>query len=69
MPNVPEELDVYLLNGDANSVATSKLLEALAVGRISKRLALLEEALVRNPNALVIIDPPEVLFRIDTGRR
>jgi hypothetical protein len=33
------------------------------------RLNLVEEALQRKPNALVIIDPLEMLFRIDTGKK
>src|SRR5205807_8989708 len=69
VPRVPEELDVYLLNDDASSPATAKLLEALAVERTDKRLALLDEALTRNPNAVVFVDPPEVLFRIDTAKK
>jgi len=69
IPRVPEDLDAYLLNDDASSPATLELLKALAEERISKRLALLEKALLRNPNALVMIDPPEVLFRIDTGSK
>jgi hypothetical protein len=53
----------------ANAPPTSKLLAALAEERIGKRLALLQEALTGKPNALVTIDPPEVLFRIDTGKK
>lgn len=69
VPSVPGELDAYLLNDDAKSVATAQLLEALASDLPSKRLSLLAKALTKLPNALVIIDPPEVLFRIDTGKK
>lgn len=68
VPRVPEHLDVYLLNDEANSEPTSRLLDALALD-VTRRLELITEALARMPNALVIIDPPEVLFRIDTGKK
>lgn len=67
-PTVPEELDVYLEHDKADEPSTSKLLTALEQ-QLPARLALLEEALTAKPNALVIIDPLELLFRIDTGKK
>jgi hypothetical protein len=69
VPRVPEELDAYLQNDDANAPATAKLLNAVATDKITDRLSFLESTLAAKPDALVIIDPPEVLFRIDTGKK
>jgi len=68
LPRVPEELDVYLEHDKADERSTSKLLTALGQPH-SARLDLIEAALSSKPNALVIIDPLELLFRIDTGKK
>lgn len=65
-PRVPEDLDVYLEHDLADEPATAKLLAAIGSKEISLRVALVEEALQRKPDALVIIDPVELLFRFDT---
>jgi hypothetical protein len=65
-PQVPGELDVYLQNDDANEPGTAKLLSVLKHPHLNVRLALVEEALIAKPDAVVIIDPAEMFFRIDT---
>ncbi len=69
LPKVPEELDVYLERDDLNEAGTKRLIAALAQPRPEERLKLIEEALRNKPDALVIIDPLELLFRIDTGKK
>jgi len=69
MPKVPQELDAYLFNDDATSPPTARLLNAVATYIIAERIALLEAALASKPNALIVIDPSEMLFRIDTGKK
>ena len=66
VPQVPEELEVYLEHDSADEPATAKLLHAL---QSAMAFELLEDALQRKPNALVIIDPAELLFRIDTREK
>jgi hypothetical protein len=68
-PRVPEDLDVYLEHDRADEPGTRKLLAALAQPKLSARFDLIKEALTAKPNALVIIDPLELLFRIDTGKK
>ena len=63
-PQVPDELDAHLLLDDAHEAGTEKLLVALE-GKPEDRLALIKNALQPKPNALVIIDPVEVMFPID----
>ncbi len=69
VPEVPDELAVYLEHDLSTEPATARLLEVLKSNKLKDRLDLLEEALRRKPNALVIIDPLEMLFRIDTGKK
>lgn len=68
VPSVPDELDVYLEHDDPNAPATKKLFTAIA-GDMQLRIALIEDALSRNPNALVLIDPLELMFRVDTLKK
>jgi AAA domain-containing protein len=63
-PCVPDEIDVYLQNDDLTEPATSQLLRALESKSIDLRLKLLEDALAPKPDALVIIDPVDLLFPI-----
>jgi hypothetical protein len=69
IPRVPEELDVYLEHDSPDELGTTRLLKALEDVKPESRLALIETALVEKPNALVMIDPLELLFRIDTGKK
>ncbi len=63
-PIVPDEIDVYLLNDEPSEPATRQLLDALSKTSVDSRLKLLEDALRRKPDALVIIDPVDILFAI-----
>ena len=65
-PIVPDHFDIYLNHDSAEEPTTSRLLEALAARGFERRVALIAEALERKPDALVIIDPIELLFRFDT---
>jgi RecA-family ATPase len=69
LPKVPEQIDVYLEHDDSTEPATKKLLDALSVTGLKSGLELVRGALSTNPNALVIIDPLELLFRVDTGKK
>ena len=69
MPRVREELLVYLEHDDAKEPTTAALLTAIAGPGLEAGLALIEKALQEKPNGLVIIDPLELLFRIDTGKK
>ena|SRR5215469_16502041 len=68
-PSVPRELDVYLEHADPNEPATKKLLAAIASGNMETRIALIDGALSAKPNALVTIDPLELMFRVDTLKK
>ena len=68
MPIVPAQLDVYLEHDSTEESGTQRLLAALEAG-FGARIALIESALNEKPDALVIIDPLELLFRIDTGKK
>jgi hypothetical protein len=69
VPTVPDELDVYLEHDDPDKPATKELLAALASGDIETRIALIDSALSLKPNALVTIDPLELMFRVDTLKK
>ena len=67
-PKVPDELEVYLEQDSPDQPGTKKLLEVL-VASTAKKLDFIQEILEEKPNALVIIDPLEMLFRIDTLKK
>jgi hypothetical protein len=67
-PQVPTELEPYLLNDDPRERLTARLLEALKSG-MQGALELVREALRAKPDAVVIVDPTEVLFPIDTVKK
>ena len=60
-PEVPDDLDIYLYTDDVTERATKRLIECMGKEPY-KRLNLLIEALERKPNALVLIDPIDLLF-------
>ena len=68
LPKVPDELEVYLEQDSPGQSATRKLLDILKAP-VQQRLDFIREALQRKPNALVIIDPVEMLFRTDTLKK
>jgi hypothetical protein len=68
LPDVPRELEVYLEHDDAKAPATETLLSKLAAP-LPERLQFLANVLAAKPDALMIIDPLELLFRIDTGKK
>jgi hypothetical protein len=65
-PRVPAELEAYVEHDSATEPGTAKLLEFLKFSDLDCKIACLAEMLGRKPNALVIIDPLELLFRVDT---
>ncbi len=67
-PRVPGELEVYLEQDSPEEPSTKKLLNVLKESS-KKRLAFIRDALERKPSALVIIDPLEMFFRIDTLKK
>jgi hypothetical protein len=68
-PLVPNDLEVYLENDDPKEPSTAQLLSALESKKIEERFKLIEDALERKPDAFVILDPMEMLFRIDTSKK
>jgi hypothetical protein len=66
LPTVPDELEAYVEHDAASAPATAKLLDLIKEKNLDKRIDFLAEALGRKPDALVMIDPLELLFRIDT---
>jgi RecA-family ATPase len=68
VPSVPDELDLYLEHDNPNAPSTKNLLAAIA-GDMQSRIALIEDALCRKPNALVLVDPLELMFRVDTLKK
>ena len=68
LPKVPDELDVYLEQDSPDQSATKRLLEVVSLPSRMK-LEFIRGALKEKPNALVIIDPLEMLFRIDTLKK
>lgn len=69
VPRVPVELDVYLEHDSQNQPATKKLLAAIASGDTAARMDLIDAALAGKPNALVVIDPLELMFRVNTLKK
>jgi len=68
VPSVPGELDLYLEHDNPNEPATKKLFAALARD-VGARISLIDDALSAKPNALVLIDPLELMFRVDTLKK
>jgi hypothetical protein len=66
LPRVPDELEAYVEHDSADMPATAQLLEVVKEKNLGKAVDFLESAVERKPNALVLIDPLELLFRIDT---
>ena len=62
LPEVPDELEVYLEHDALNEPATAKLLDVLQEKEPDPKFKLIREALEKKPNALVTIDPVELLF-------
>jgi hypothetical protein len=69
VPVVPDELDIYLEHDLCTEPATAKLLALLRSANTQDRFNLLESSLKQKPDALMIVDPLEMLFRIDTGKK
>ena len=65
---VPEEFEIYLEQDEPSEAATAKLLSVLG-SKPKDRILFLQELLDRKPSALLIIDPLELLFRMNTGRK
>ncbi len=68
-PRVPDDLDVYLERDQADEPATEALLKAVSETAPEPKLRLIGYALKRKPNAVVFVDPLEMLFRLDTTKK
>jgi hypothetical protein len=68
-PSVPDELEVYLEHDAGDEPATQELLGLVKSESSEIRMQFLRRTLKNKPNAYVIIDPLEMLFRIDTGKK
>jgi hypothetical protein len=70
VPRIPEELEIFPeIDDPAINPATAELLKLLKSGSVDEKFRLLEEVLNRKPNALLIIDPPEMFFPINTRQK
>jgi hypothetical protein len=63
LPEVPEMLQPFFQNDNVQEATTARLLEVL--GDNEKCLALVQESLKKNPDAVVIFDPVELFVPID----
>jgi RecA-family ATPase len=66
VPSVPGDLNIYLEHDHPEASATRKLLAAIASPDMEARIRLIADALREKPDAFVIIDPLELMFRVDT---
>jgi hypothetical protein len=67
IPKVPDDLDAYLAHDNVkNEPSTKQLLDAT---NMILRLELLQTALKAKPNALVLIDPLELMFSFDDNAK
>lgn len=69
VPRVPDDLEVYLERDSIEEPATAALLNVVSKPGHEPKLQLIRAALLRKPNALVLIDPLEMLFRLDTTKK
>jgi AAA domain-containing protein len=69
VPKVPDELDVYLEHDEAKEPGTQKLLDTFKQKTIQGRLDLIEKALKDKPDALTVLDPLELMVRVDTTKK
>ncbi len=69
VPRVPSELDVYLERDYLTESSTEALLKATTEPGHDSKLALIERALRSKPNAIVLVDPVEMLFQLDTTKK
>jgi hypothetical protein len=68
-PTLPDELEIFPeIDDPSKNPATARLLDAL-VAPPDARIKLIAEIVTRKPNALIVIDPPEMFFRLDTGKK
>lgn len=68
-PRVPDDLDVYLERDPLSEPGALALLKAVSEGGHDSKLRLIESSLDKRPNALVIVDPLEMFFRLDTSKK
>lgn len=68
-PIIPDELEPYYLHGKHSESGHAKLDSLLQLKNGLDAVAFIEEILERKPNAVIFIDPAEMLFKIDTIRK
>ena len=68
LPRIPDQLEIYLEHGSPEELATKMLLEIVKAS-FKRKLEFIREAVAKKPNALVVIDPLEMFFRIDTLKK
>lgn len=68
-PRVPDELEPYNLHGTHPDSGCDKLASLMQLKSGMDAVTFIEEILSRKPNAVVMIDPAEMLFKIDTIRK
>jgi hypothetical protein len=68
VPRIPGDYEVYLEHDDPEESSTAELLQVLE-SKPEDRFSFLQKMMDRKPDALVIIDPVELLFRMNTSRK
>ncbi len=68
-PTVPDELEPYNLHGTHPESGCDALASLMQLKSGIDAISFIEEILSRKPNSVVMIDPAEMLFKIDTIRK
>jgi hypothetical protein len=68
VPRIPEDCEVYLEHDAPDEPSTAELLRVLE-SKPEDKFSFLQKAMDRKPDALIIIDPVELLFRLDTSKK
>jgi len=63
IPKVPDEYDALLLHGNPDNPATKRIYELL---KTDNPVPFLRETLKRTPNAVIVVDPADCIFRVNT---
>jgi hypothetical protein len=69
VPRVRADLFVYLERDDPSEPDTKHLLQVVSETKHGPKLDLIHDLLELRPNAVVIIDPLEMFFRLDTAKK
>lgn len=70
LPRIPDELEIFSeVDDPATNPATANLLDVLKSGNAEDKFGILEGVFKRKQSALLVIDPPEMFFPMDTRHK